>query len=110
MVTKAYLANGKDGYDVLAHCHQLIDEENAPRLRIAVQNHFRALAMREGNFNSTSLQGGAILYCKLRGCILAYILKFKIKWTGIFYQGKNTKPFPAAGSPHPHNLTKTAIF
>jgi 5'-nucleotidase len=48
MVTKAYLANGKDGYDVLANCHQIIDEENAPRLTFAVQNHFKALAMREG--------------------------------------------------------------
>ena len=31
-VTKAYLANGKDGYDCLAEAKVLIDEENGPTL------------------------------------------------------------------------------
>jgi len=48
MVTKAFLAKGKDGYDVLSNCKQIIDEEDGPRLRFAIQNHFKALAMREG--------------------------------------------------------------
>ena len=40
-VTKAYLANGKDGYDCLADAKVLIDEENGPTLTYALQNHFR---------------------------------------------------------------------
>jgi len=55
LVTKAYLANGKDGYDVLAKCKQLIDEENGPTLAYAVQNHFAALAMREGRTRRASV-------------------------------------------------------
>merc|ERR1711997_260417 len=55
LVTKAYLANGKDGYDVLAKCKQLIDEENGPTLAYAVQNHFSALAMREGKTRRSSV-------------------------------------------------------
>jgi 5'-nucleotidase len=55
LVTKAYLGNGKDGYDVLANCKQLIDEENGPTLAYAVQNHFAALAMREGKTRRSSV-------------------------------------------------------
>lgn len=55
LATKAYLANGKDGYDVLAKCKQLIDEENGPTLAYAVQNHFSALAMREGKTRRSSV-------------------------------------------------------
>ena len=55
MATKSYLANGKDGYDVLANAKVLIDEEEGPQLTYAVQNHFKALAMREGRTRKTSV-------------------------------------------------------
>jgi len=55
MATKAYLAAGKDGYDCLAACKQLVDEENGPTLAYAVQNHFRAIAMREGRTRRSSV-------------------------------------------------------
>jgi len=55
LVTKAYLAAGKDGYDVLGKCEKLIDEENGPTLAYAVQNHFAALAMREGRTRRSSV-------------------------------------------------------
>ena len=55
MATKSYLANGKDGYDVLANAKVLIDEEEGPQLTYAVQNHFKALAMREGRTRRTSV-------------------------------------------------------
>ena len=45
MVTKAYLAKGKDGYTCLPNAKILIDEENGPLLRFAVQNHFNAVDM-----------------------------------------------------------------
>ncbi len=54
-MTKAYLANGKDGYDCLADAKVLIDEENGPTLTYAVQNHFKALAMREGKTRNSSV-------------------------------------------------------
>ena len=34
---------------------QLIDEEDGPRLTFAVQNHFKALAMREGRTRRSSV-------------------------------------------------------
>ena len=34
---------------------QLIDEENGPTLAYAVQNHFAALAMREGRTRKSSV-------------------------------------------------------
>ena len=55
MATKSYLMHGKDGYDDLAHANVLIDEEEGPQLTYAVQNHFKALAMREGRTRRTSV-------------------------------------------------------
>eukprot|EP00096_Caligus_rogercresseyi_P000129 TRINITY_DN1033_c0_g2_i3.p1 TRINITY_DN1033_c0_g2~~TRINITY_DN1033_c0_g2_i3.p1 ORF type:complete len:198 (-),score=40.74 TRINITY_DN1033_c0_g2_i3:83-613(-) len=55
MVTKAYLAMGKDGYDVLKSTGVLIDEENGPQLSYAVQNHFKAIAMKEGRTRRSSI-------------------------------------------------------
>ena len=55
MATKSYLAAGKDGYDVLLKAKVLIDEEEGPQLTYAVQNHFKALAMREGRTKRTSV-------------------------------------------------------
>ena len=55
MATKSYLAAGKDGYDVLAKAKVLIDEEEGPQLTYAVQNHFKALAMREGKTRKMSV-------------------------------------------------------
>lgn len=43
---KEYLANGKDGFNVLANCPVLMDEENAPVLNVAVQNYLRAVQVR----------------------------------------------------------------
>ena len=66
LVTKAYLGKGKDGYDSLAkaevnfHPSQcwptmnllriqvMVDEEIAPNLTSAVQNHFQAIKMKQG--------------------------------------------------------------
>ena len=55
MATKSYLALGKDGYDCLAKAKVLIDEEEGPQLSYAVQNHFQALAMREGRTRRASV-------------------------------------------------------
>ena len=46
LVTKAYLANGKDGYDALAGGAILVDDECAPNLTSAVQNYFLAIQMK----------------------------------------------------------------
>ncbi|CAL4112472.1 unnamed protein product, partial [Meganyctiphanes norvegica] len=48
LVTKAYLANGKDGYTCLADCTILQDEEQCPMLNTAVQNHFEAVKIHDG--------------------------------------------------------------
>ncbi len=48
-------ADGKDGYDCLAHARRLVDDENGPTLTYALQNHFRAIAMREGRTRKSSV-------------------------------------------------------
>ena len=44
MATKAYLALGKDGYDVFRDANMLMDSECAPLIPNLVRNHFSALA------------------------------------------------------------------
>lgn len=48
VVTKAYLAKGKDGFDVFAKCKVLVDEENAPILPTLVRNTFTELSVLNG--------------------------------------------------------------
>jgi len=55
LVTKAYLASGKDGYDALASGTILVDDECAPNLTNAVQNHFQAIMMKKGKARRTSI-------------------------------------------------------
>lgn len=55
LVTKAYLANGKDGYDCLAAAGVLVDEECSPSLTACVQNHFKAIQMRQGKCRRPSV-------------------------------------------------------
>jgi len=42
------LAMGKDGYDCLAECHVLLDEETGPILRVCVENHFESVKILRG--------------------------------------------------------------
>ena len=55
LVTKAYLASGRDGYDALAQAPVLVDEECAPNLTSAVQNHFQAIQIKKGKGRRTSI-------------------------------------------------------
>jgi len=48
LATKAYLAMGKDGYDVFADCEVLVDEETGPILRVCVENHFESVKILRG--------------------------------------------------------------
>jgi 5'-nucleotidase len=66
MATKAYLADGRDGYDVLTEATVLIDEENAPTLTTAVQNHFKAIAMKEGKTRKTSVHHQSLVLLSRR--------------------------------------------
>ena len=61
MVTKAYLAQGKDGYPCLLDGKVFIDEENGPLLRFAVQNHFEAINMRKGRTKKVSVHHQSLI-------------------------------------------------
>jgi len=50
LVTKSYMAAGKDGFDCLSRAKVLVDEEDATMLNTAVQNHFNALRKQGGKF------------------------------------------------------------
>ena len=45
----------EDGYDCLTSAKVLVDEEDGPTLTYAVQNHFKAIAMREGKTRKSSV-------------------------------------------------------
>jgi 2',3'-cyclic-nucleotide 2'-phosphodiesterase (5'-nucleotidase family) len=63
LVTKEYLAQGKDGYDVLKRCKVLVDGESCPILPSVVRNHFTELATKNG-FNAkkfVSRRGSAVV-------------------------------------------------
>ena len=61
MVTKGYLAQGKDGYPCLLDGKVFIDEENGPLLRFAVQNHFEAINMRKGRTKKVSVHHQSLI-------------------------------------------------
>ncbi|XP_037284244.1 snake venom 5'-nucleotidase [Rhipicephalus microplus] len=48
LVTKNYLAQGKDGYDVFKECEVLLRDDESPELCTAVQNHFQAVRILTG--------------------------------------------------------------
>ncbi|CAL4176178.1 unnamed protein product, partial [Meganyctiphanes norvegica] len=48
LVTITYVQKGKEGYDMLATCPIVQDEEQCPTLTTAVQNHFEAIKIKEG--------------------------------------------------------------
>ncbi|GMH75889.1 hypothetical protein TL16_g06902 [Triparma laevis f. inornata] len=59
---KAYIAKGKDGYDVFAKCKVLIDEENAPVLPALVRNTFTELSVLNGFKHTPSkMRKGSVL-------------------------------------------------
>ena len=43
LATITYLKLGKEGYDVLADCHEIVDEENLPDLFSVIVNHFKSI-------------------------------------------------------------------
>eukprot|EP00111_Clytia_hemisphaerica_P020632 TCONS_00060812-protein len=54
VVTKEYLARGKDGFDVLKDCPVLVDAENGPVLLSIVENHFESIRIYKGKRKSVS--------------------------------------------------------
>ena len=48
MCTKAYLAQGKDGYDVFGNCKVIRDTEVSPFLPTIIRNHFQTLSVVNG--------------------------------------------------------------
>ncbi|XP_059471868.1 snake venom 5'-nucleotidase isoform X2 [Neocloeon triangulifer] len=48
LATKKYVAQGKDGYDCLRESKILVDADDCVELRTAIQNHFHAIKMRQG--------------------------------------------------------------
>lgn len=49
LTTKAYLASGKDGYDVLKECETLVPGDESPDLTTSILNHFEAISIIKSN-------------------------------------------------------------
>jgi 5'-nucleotidase len=61
LITKAYLALGKDGYDVFKECRMILDDEAGPVLPSIVRNYFNELAVRNGFSKRSSVSGGIMI-------------------------------------------------
>ncbi|XP_050733996.1 5'-nucleotidase-like isoform X2 [Eriocheir sinensis] len=63
LVTKAYMHQGRDGYNMLIECPVLQDEEQCPMMSTAVQNHFTSIQTLQGRTrrNSTHRQSLVLL-------------------------------------------------
>ncbi|XP_048576403.1 mannosylglucosyl-3-phosphoglycerate phosphatase [Nematostella vectensis] len=71
--TKAYIAKGKDGYDVLKEGKFLLDEESGPILPTIVENHFNSISIVKGAKLSRSRHRQSIVM-RLEGASLASLL------------------------------------
>lgn len=49
LTTKAYLAAGKDGYDMLKECKVLVPGDESPDLTASILNHFEAISIVKSN-------------------------------------------------------------
>lgn len=49
LTTKAYLASGKDGYDMLKECKILVPGDESPDLTTSILNHFEAISIVKSN-------------------------------------------------------------
>lgn len=49
LTTKAYLASGKDGYDMLKDCKVLVPGDESPDLTTSILNHFEAINIVKSN-------------------------------------------------------------
>lgn len=49
LTTKAYLASGKDGYDILKQCQVLVPGDESPDLTTSILNHFEAISIVKSN-------------------------------------------------------------
>lgn len=66
LVTKAYLVEGKDGYDVFKRVEKLSDPENGQPLVTAVQNHFQAVKIIKGEIKPKFMHRPSIITCARR--------------------------------------------
>jgi 5'-nucleotidase len=61
LITKAYLALGKDGYDVFKDCRMILDDEAGPVLPSIVRNYFNELAVRNGFSTRSNVSDGQMI-------------------------------------------------
>lgn len=53
LCVKSYIYGGCDGYNMFKECRVLMDDDAAPELGLAIQNHFKAIDVRLGKTHHT---------------------------------------------------------
>ncbi|XP_053673374.1 snake venom 5'-nucleotidase [Anopheles nili] len=53
LCVKSYIFGGCDGYNMFKGCRVLVDDDAAPELGLAIQNHFKAIDVRMGKCHHT---------------------------------------------------------
>ncbi|XP_045127274.1 5'-nucleotidase-like isoform X3 [Portunus trituberculatus] len=72
LVTKAYMKDGRDGYNMLVDCPILQDEEQCPMLSTAVQNHFTAIQSHLGKSRRNSIHRQSLVLLSRRHSLIRH--------------------------------------
>merc|ERR1712106_1219894 len=73
LVTKAYLALGKDGYEALSQGNILVDDECSPTLTLAVQNHFKAIQQRQVKGRRSSIHHQSLVMMSRKTSVVKHL-------------------------------------
>ncbi|XP_069950309.1 mannosylglucosyl-3-phosphoglycerate phosphatase isoform X3 [Cherax quadricarinatus] len=71
-VTKAYMKQGRDGYNMLIDCPILQDEEQCPMLSTSIQNHFAAIKTRMGKTRRNSTHRQSLILLSRRHSLIRH--------------------------------------
>lgn len=97
LVTKSYLYQGKDGYDVFKSCEVLQSEEECPEMVTSIQNHFEAIKILTGHHHGITNHRQSLVCVSRRTSVV------KMHEINSFNDVDSTKP---DGSPHRFPLKK----
>lgn len=89
LTTKAYLAQGKDGYDVLKDCKILIPGDESPDLTTSILNHFESIRIIKSKKRTHHRQS---LVCVSRSSLLKMIENLKHQDVPLYSSSTRASP------------------
>ncbi|KAG2020525.1 flagellar associated protein [Coprinopsis cinerea AmutBmut pab1-1] len=94
IVTREYLADGHDGYDVLKRCKRLVDEECGVLVSAIVRKYLLGSHYVNKMIRLKSVPNGDVIHPKLRLALSEESSsKARIQWRNVVHKVINRKPF-----------------